>query len=118
MKNLTLVGDGRDGKDSFDSLGMAFYTKNRFGMYDGEEERVHLICRNDCARVIIDRFGKDIPFSKVDDGHFEVTVNVAVSGLFFEWIIGLGDGVRISRSAKVVDMMNEEIKRLNDVYSI
>lgn len=62
MKNLALVSAARDGKDSFDSLDMAVYTKKRFGMYDGEQERVHLICNNDYAGVIIDRFGKDIPF--------------------------------------------------------
>ena len=88
----------------------------RNGMYDGKEERVHLICKNDCAGIIIDHFGRDIPFSKVDEEHFEVTVNVAVSGLFFGWIIGLGDGVRISGPSKVVEMMKEEIKRLNAAY--
>lgn len=118
MKKLTLTGDKREGKGSFESLDMAVYTKKRFGMYDGKEERVHLICKNDCAGIIIDRFGKDIPFSKVDDEHFDVMVNVAVSGLFFGWIIGLGNGVRISGPEKVVDMMKEEIRRLNDVYGI
>lgn len=118
MKKLTLTGDKREGKDCFDSLDMAVYMKKRFGMYDGKEERVHLICKNDYAGVIIDRFGKNIPFSKVDDEHFEVTVNVAVSGLFFGWIIGLGDGVYISGPPKVVDMMKEEIKRLNAAYGI
>ena len=74
--------------------------------------------RHDFAGVMIDRFGKDIPFSKVDEEHFEVTVNVAVSGLFFGWIIGLGDGVRISGPSEVVDKMKEVIKRLNEVYGI
>lgn len=118
MKKLTLTEDSRTGKESFDSLDMALYAKKRFGMYDGEEERVHLICRNDHAGVIIDRFGKDISFFKVDDEHFEVTVNVAVSGLFFGWIIGIGEGVRISGPPNVVDMMKEEIQRLNDTYGV
>ncbi|MCM1106742.1 MAG: WYL domain-containing protein [Blautia sp.] len=37
--------------------------------------------------IIIDRFGRDIPFSKVDEEHFKVTVNVAVSGLFLDGLL-------------------------------
>ncbi|MDE6980068.1 MAG: WYL domain-containing protein, partial [Lachnospiraceae bacterium] len=87
-------------------------------MYGGKEEKVHLICKNDFAGIIIDRFGKDISFSKVDDEHFEVTVNVVVSGLFFGWIMGLGDGIRISEPPEVVDKMKEEIKRLHATYGM
>ena len=118
MKKLMLTGEEREGKGSFDSLDMGIYSKKRFGMYDGNEERVHLICKNDFAGIMIDRFGKDIPFSKVDKEHFEVTVTVAVSGLFFGWIMGLGDGVRISGLAEVVDKMKEEIGRLHDTYGM
>ncbi len=117
MKKISLSDERRAGRESFKSLDIALYTKKRFSMFDGEEERVHLLCRNTFAGIIIDRFGKDIPFRRVDDDHFEVTVEVAVSGLFIGWIIGLGDGIQITGPQHVKDMMKEEIHRLSDLYN-
>lgn len=87
-------------------------------MFDGEEEKVHLICLNEFARIIIDRFGKDIPFIKVDGQHFEVTVEVAVSSVFIGSIIGLGEGIRITVPESVVKMMRKEIRSLSDIYGV
>ena len=116
MKEITLAEEKRTGRDSFKSLDMAVYARKRFGMFDGREEKVHLLCQNRFAGIIIDRFGKDIPFRKVDGEHFEVTVEVAVSEIFLGWIMGLGDGVRITGPENVVGMMREEIRRLVDTY--
>lgn len=116
MKKLALTDDKREGKESFQSLDMAVYTQKRFGMYDGEVENVHLTCENEFEGVIIDRFGKDVPFSKVDDGHFEAVVEVMVSNVFLGWVVGLGEGVRISEPQRVVDRMRSEIKRLSRDY--
>lgn len=116
MKELSLTQEQREGKKNFKSLDMAVYTKRRFGMFDGREEKVHLLCRNDFAGIMIDRFGKDVPMHKIDEEHFETTVEVAVSSLFLGWLIGLGEGVRISGPQKVVDMMKKEINRLSQIY--
>ena len=116
MKEITLAEEKRTGRDSFKSLDMAVYARKRFGMFDGREEKVHLLCQNRFAGIIIDRFGQDIPFRRVDAEHFEVTVEVAVSEIFLGWIMGLGDGVRITGPENVVGMMREEIRRLVDTY--
>lgn len=116
MKNLTLTEDKRDGKEYFKNLDMAVYSKKRFSMFDGEEEKVHILCRNDFAGIMIDRFGKDVPLLKTDEEHFEISVDVAVSGIFFGWIMGLGEGVRITGPDYVVDMMREEVRRLAATY--
>lgn len=55
---------------------------------------------------------------RVDKKYFEVTVNVVVRGLFLGRIMELGDGVRITRPAEVVDKMKEEIKRLYAAYGM
>ena len=116
MKNLTLTENEREGKEYFKNLDMAVYTKKRFSMFDGEEEKVHILCRNEFAGIMIDRFGKEVPLRKTDAEHFEISVEVAVSGIFLGWIMGLGDGVRITGPEHVVEMMQEEVRRLVRTY--
>lgn len=116
MKKLSVTDEKREGRDSFKSLDMAAYSKKRFGMWDGEETEVELLCDNNMAGVIIDRFGKETPFLKQDDEHFIAVVTVAVSIQFLGWIISLGDGVKIVGSDSVVEQMKEQIYRLNDMY--
>jgi predicted DNA-binding transcriptional regulator YafY len=116
MKKLSVTDEKREGRDSFKSLDMAAYSKKRFGMWDGEETEVELLCDNNMAGVIIDRFGKETPFLKQDDEHFIAVVTVAVSIQFLGWIISLGDGVKIVGPDSVVEQMKEQVCRLNDMY--
>lgn len=85
-------------------------------MYGGKEEWVHIECDNSFAGVMIDRFGKDVSMIRLDDKHFVVNVEVAVSRQFLAWIIGLGEGVTLAGPQNVVEMMNAEIDRLVKQY--
>ena len=82
----------------------------------GELETVILRCKNEMSNVIVDQFGKDITMVPVDDDHFTVRVEVAVSDQFFGWVIGLGDGVRIDGPEKAVNRMKEIGKQLTKTY--
>lgn len=109
-------GKGREGRQAFKSLDMAAYARKMFGMYGGKEEWVHIECDNSFAGVMIDRFGKDVSMIRLDDKHFVVNVEVAVSRQFLAWIIGLGEGVTLAGPQNVVEMMNAEIDRLVKQY--
>ena len=50
------------------------------------------------------------------DGSFTAHVNVAVSPQFLGWIISLGSDIRITGPESVVQMMQEEAKRLLKQY--
>ena len=95
---------------------MAAYARKMFGMYGGKEERVRLECENSFAGVIIDRFGKDVTLNRLDDTHFFVNVEAAVSRQFLSWVIGLGEGVKITGPESVVARMEDEICRLMRQY--
>lgn len=118
MLHIDLTDIKREGKQHFKSFDMAEYAKKMFGMFDGEEESVKLLCDNSLAGVMIDRFGKDIHMYKVDDEHFSVSVKVAVSRHFLGWIIALGSGVKIVGPDKVVDQMKDELRRLTSQYEL
>lgn len=118
MKEITILDEVREGKDVFREFNLADYTKSLFGMHAGKETKVTLEGDNYMAGVLIDRFGKDIIFAPIDDGHFRTTVAVAVSDHFLGWIASLGGGVRIVGPDSVVGQMKNMIKELSEQYDI
>lgn len=117
MLQLSLTEEMRAGEKHFRQFDMADYTRKVFRMFAGTEEMVTLRFKNQLAGVVIDRFGRDVPFYKTDENHFEIHVSVAVSGQFFGWIIALGEGVEIVGPKAVRTQLYNEIQRLQQVYA-
>ncbi len=116
MLNIELTGEPRKGLAKFQRFDIAAYAKKRFHMYDGDERTVKLVCDNRMAGVIIDRFGKDIMIHPVDENHFSVNVEVAVSDQFFGWVASMCEGIRIEGPADVVERMKGTVERLCSQY--
>lgn len=116
MLRITLLDEARLGRETFRAFDIARYAKSVFGMFTGEETTVRLIAENHMAGVEIDRFGKNISITPVDEDHFEAVVRVAISPQFFGWIVGLGRSIRIAGPDEVVDSLKGEIRRLNEQY--
>ena len=116
MLRIELLADRREGKDSFKRFDMGAYANKMFGMFSGEEETVKILCRNELAGVMIDRFGKDVMLVKADEEHFYVNVKVAVSRQFLGWVMALGEGAKIVGPEKVVLEVKKEIERLVGQY--
>lgn len=114
MLRISSTDDKREGQKKMKELNIAAYSRSLFGMLGGESKRVTLECHNSMAGVIIDRFGKDTVILKKDDDHFMAHIEVIPSDQFFGWIIGLGDGVKITAPIDVVEhtkhLLLEQIK--------
>lgn len=112
MERIIVTDDiARSPKLTADEI--AGYNDRHFGMFGGEDVKVVLRCKNELAGVVIDRFGKDVPFRPSDDGYFTVTVKVAESVHFYTWILNFGGGVTISSPEGV----KERFKRfVSDTY--
>ena len=116
MLHIELSTQKREGIMSFQRFDMGAYAKKMFGMFAGEEENVKILCKNDLAGVVIDRFGKDVTMFKADAEHFYVNVKVAVSRQFLAWVIALGEGAKIVGPESVVEQMRMEAQRLVEQY--
>ena len=116
MLKITISEDKRKGKSCFKDFDLPKYTKSIFGMFGGAPERVTFEAADHMAGVMIDRFGKDLTIIPSGKDRFKASVNVLVSPQFLAWMISLGRDVRITAPANVVDMMRDEIKRLNEMY--
>jgi len=116
MLRIAISEDKRKGKSCFKDFDLPKYTKSIFGMFGGTPERVSFEAADHMAGVMIDRFGKDLTIIPSGKDRFKASVNVLVSPQFLAWMISLGRDVRITAPANVVDMMRDEIKRLNEMY--
>ncbi len=110
MLHIDTVDEKREGRADFRNPDMADYARKTFGMFGGEERTVTIECENRFAGVMIDRFGKNVTLVKRDTEHFAVIAKVAVSPQFIGWIVGLGDGVKVTEPEDVV-------KKIKDTFA-
>lgn len=103
MLKISVSEDVREGRELFENFDMAIYSKKTFGMFGGNEETVHLRCKNRMANVIIDRFGTETIMSVTDSEHFEITVRVAVSPVFYAWLLNFGSDIKIISPQNVIE---------------
>ena len=97
------------------SIDASSYMKSTFGMYHGEKEKVTMLFTKEMMDVVIDKF-EEIDVEIVDDEHFRIKVDVAVSPQFFTWIFGLGENVMIEYPLKVAKQMKDMLKERHKAY--
>lgn len=88
------------------------YARKTFSMFRGPEERVNLKLKNHLINVILDKFGKDVTINKIDNDHFQVSINVCVSTSFFGWLFQFGDDARILAPEHVVSSYQNRARTL------
>lgn len=101
MLHISQTDEKREGKSVFAEQDTAKYMRKFFGMYDGELTEVTLNCSEEITNTVIDTFGTDVEFEPLDNGTFNVTVEVAISPVFLSWVFMLGDNVRIVSPERV-----------------
>jgi len=116
MLKTELTDENREAGTYIKEFNAADYAKKNFGMFGGEEMDVRLEIENHMANVLVDRFGKDISFRRIDENHSWVRVKVAMSRQFLGWIFSLGESVKIIGSEEALEIAKEEIKRLGSMY--
>ena len=116
MMKISCISSKREGREAFEKINIAEYTKKNFGMFAGEEEMVKLEVHNRLVGVILDRFGTDIMIIPAGEEYFRINVRVSVSNQFLGWVFGLGNGVRILGPDNVKNKMKEEIEKIRKLY--
>ena len=112
MLDIELTEEERDGRDAYDQIDVAAYSRKTFGMFAGEEKTIQLLCDNSMTGVIIDRFGKDVALRPYDEDHVLARADIAVSPQFFGWLTGLSGKVRIFSPASVADAYRDYLQNL------
>ena len=87
------------------------YTRQVFEMYDGAQETVALLCKNDMMNYIIDRFGEEVEIAPIDSDHFMAVAEVSVSLTFFAWVFQFNGEIKITEPESVVSKYREMLQR-------
>lgn len=116
MQQTCILEQERMGKEIFKNFDLAEFAKKTFSMYGGHDEEVTLLCRNEIAGVILDRFGRDIILTPAGKGYFRVRVLVAVSRQFFGWVTGIGNEMHIVGPEQVQKEYKNYLQEIVDEY--
>ncbi len=116
MAAISVTDEERDGRDAYEKLDMAEYSRRVFGMFSGEVRRVKLRFENHLVGAVIDRFGKDVMIVPDGEEHFTVQVDVVVSPPFFGWLFSFGTAVCIVGPEDVAAQMREHARQVLGVY--
>lgn len=65
-------------------------------MFEGSIEKVSIRFPDKLVGAFLDRFGEDIILHSIGNNTISVSVDIAVSVPFFGWVLGLGNGVKIT----------------------
>lgn len=118
MGNLNLTERKRAGRELLETMDMASYTKQTFGMFGGKESMVTLEFSNRLIGVVIDRFGKDVSIRPIDSERFRIRVSVIISSQFFGWLTGMGSGVVLTGPDETVKLYLEYLNEIQKQYDI
>ena len=119
MHDIKLTGERREATAETKDLDVYLdtYTQRVFSMYGGERVHVEIQFIESLLDTIVDRFGAEIPiYSRVDDKHYKVNVEVEVSPMFYGWLAGLGRKVKLLSPSRVVEGYKEHINKISGVY--
>ena len=118
MKNLDICEEERKGQKQFEKFDPSELIKKTFGMYGGQDIEVKLLCQNDLAGVVLDRFGRDVWMRPVDENQFVVHVNVVVSPQFFGWLTGVGNHMKIVEPIEVRKAYKKYLEIILEGYGV
>lgn len=116
MKNVSLSVEQREGEDVFNSIDLKTYTQRVFSMFGGDSEHVTIRFINPLLDTMVERFGINAVYSKVDDRHSSVTAKIEVSDQFYGWLLGFGKRVKLISPEPVVDKFKAYLNKVTEMY--
>lgn len=115
MKDVRELEEARCGEKEFEKIDLNTYTQSVFGMFNGKKQRVTLSFIASLLDTMIDRFGKNVYYAKIDDHHCRTSVEVEISPQFFAWICGFGDRVVIE-TPEVAEQYLKHLEKIKGKY--
>lgn len=113
MKEINILSSDSVSKPT--DFNLPDFTRQVFDMYDGEKEKVTLLCKNDMMNYIVDKFGDEAETSPVDCKYFKVVAELSVSPTFFAWVFQFNGDIKItapdSALSKYREMLESALKK-------
>ncbi len=117
MLEITSLNESREGKEAFAKVDMSAYAKKTFGMFTGQDRNVKMRFKNFLAGAVFDRFGRDVMLIPDGEDHFVVTLEVAVSPLFYSWVFSFGTDAEIISPDDVRETAANRAQQIAELYT-
>lgn len=91
---------------------MSDYARIVIEMFDGEPQKVELLCDNELMKSVIDKFGENIKTERVSDEQFKATVDVSTSKTFYAWCFRFAGKMKIFSPQNVIDEYHDMAKKI------
>lgn len=104
MRSICVLAESREGRPVFEESEAETYVEQRFSMFAGEKSVVVAECGHKNLGPFIDRFGEDISIRRTGE-RYRLRFHVAVTDVFFGWIAGLGEDVKLIEPREVREDM-------------
>lgn len=95
----------------------AAYSARTFSMYGGDTCAVVLHVQESVMSAMIDRFGKDVDVTALDDGTARLYATVAPSPVFFGWLAQFGPAVRIESPSTLAAAYADYLRTILEDYA-
>ncbi|WP_085521645.1 helix-turn-helix transcriptional regulator [Tuberibacillus sp. Marseille-P3662] len=92
------------------------YMKTAFNMFAGKEADIEIQFSSNLLNIMIDRFGRDSNYEKVDEETFVIKTKAAISDGLVHWLLARGGEVKVLSPDDLIDRMKEAIMQLYEVY--
>ncbi|MCL1847723.1 MAG: WYL domain-containing protein [Coriobacteriia bacterium] len=103
-------------QDAIRGFDVQEFVSRAFGMFGGDAVSAVLVVDQALIGPIIDRFGKDVTFYRVDETSARVHVHILKSGVFFGWLAQFGTGVVIEGPAHLAAEYKEYLQQIVEMY--
>lgn len=110
IEDIQILNSHREGKEEYEGEkeeGKQHTQKEAkvFNNYKGKKAyKVRIRFINRLLGQVYDEFGKDVVFTRKDDGkHFTISEPISVSPTFYAWIATFGRSVKIEYPPEVID---------------
>lgn len=100
-------------KNNFDT---ADYAAKLFNMYSGEQKPVEFVCHNELLETMLDRFGENVRIQKLDDSHFILRTNAAVSDGLAAWVIQFGGRITVRMPKELINSVKQKAEEILNNY--
>lgn len=90
MVNIEVLDEPTTKNDAISAFNPGEFSARSFGMFGGEKIAVDLIVDKSIVGAIIDRFGKEVLLTPIDENRARVHVIVLKSSVFFGWLAQFG----------------------------
>ncbi len=116
MSDITITAQKRTPCPELTGKALNEHAQRLFSMFSGDQVDVKLRFRRYLLNAVVDRFGRDTMLIPDGDDWFNFTVKVAVSPMFFGWLLGFGSDAKILHPQWVVEEFKSLCQQTLDQY--